>query len=413
VADLLLPIGIVTTLLPLVALSGGLGLALRRARSDARVARGALHAAEQDLDRAQATVEDLRGESRGLRGALQVAEEQHRNVQQRLSEALEASSSACQRLSRDVEATKGQLAHQAQELEARRREVAVAERHTRRHRRVLTSLGLDLAARRDPLDPAERVRSAALVRQTLMSSGAEAVGLVDGRGLAAFAAGRDAAVERLQVAGALAAQLEPDLGAVLCASVAGVSLSGPRFSDHLLRLHGTPWYVAAENLGDVPMAALRHARLELTGLPTPPGPVPELPEHVIDLDDVCDQKLVELLTHWCRRWNAQGATVLGADGRPLAATPTADPGAAMGLRLRLGPFLARAHRDRVPVDRLVVAGWSEDGITAQAILTHDDLDTAAVVVLATAALPDEALDEIRSTVRWHLSATTRHALEAS
>lgn len=425
--ELLLPLALGGSSLVMVVVSAALGLGLQGARSDLSATRDDLLRAQREAAAAQDAGAQAAVEARRAQDALARAQQDRKLHEEQTASLLDRQRASLRSLE-DRVAGAGQERDQAREqlqeqrakltralsdLDALRRELGAGQQEVRRLKAYLAAVGIQPGAARDPVGAAERVGSRATLRSLVASSGAEGAVLADARGLCAFAVGREVAVERLAAFTALAVELEPYFAAVLCTGVAGFGLVGLRNGEHLLRLQGTPWWLGVETEGERPDFAMRAARLALIGAPGAQAPAPELPEHVIDLDAPPDPALNRVLDAWSRRWGVQTAAVLGADTRPLAALPGSNEGAAMGLRQQVGGMLRRARRALESLDALALSAMAEDGATAQLVFTHPDQDTAAVLVVSAAPLPEAALEEIRASVRWHLDAHPTFAREAS
>lgn len=379
----------------------GLGAAWRQ-RQTAEHRRHALIDLEQELQRVQRKHAD-RDERTAYHSARQA--QALESVQAELGEttlARDAAETELQRVRAELARRERDVARWSEQIEQERRTRASLERHLATARQRLAAVGIGLEAEaRQPLHVEARPASQEQLEDLLVTTACEATAIVDERGHDLLGAGDPRLSTRT---GAVLASLQaaaPAMAGWLCAPVEAWSSRAVRSAHHLLRLDDEGHWLGTVTLQERPTFAMHHARLRLMGQPPARSIVPELPDMVLDLDDAPDRALSERLQAWATQHAVQAATLLGPDGRPLATTASAQPGAATQVRRALAPWLERVIRDEGTVDGAALCAYDAEGIAATFRMLGPTSDACAVLTLGPASVSDRALDDLAGLVRWH------------
>jgi hypothetical protein len=326
-------------------------------------------------------LERSQGEGRARLAELEHQREAARQAEQRAGEGIAS-------LQARLRAVRRERDHLREELLPRE----VARRESLE--RALAAVGLPVSEVRDPLGTSHRLATREALGALLASLDAASVGVVDGRGFVLAAEGDEHAARTLARLAAGVDQAREALTAALGGPPRAVSAVFGVQGWHLHRLSrdGRRWLGVAGPV-HLPDRALRLGVLELTGdlsilegeaagVGAPPPASTGTPA----------------LDRWLERW--QGLRLhldAGTDDGGAAMDPLETVSAA------LGPLYGRLQRQGVdPQDGCVRVSSQGDLTLAAQAFSVAPIPSLAVV-LARAALPPAALDELRGLARWAAS----------
>ncbi len=235
----------------------------------------------------------------------------------------------------------------------------------------------------------DRSRARALLSEFALGMEGGAAAIVDRRGLAHFAKGN---AERVRELGRLAATIGAPAKAaamVLGAVPVAFGLSDSR-SQRVLYSMGDDRLLGLGATKSMSLGTLRLAVERLGVEARPAGAWPTSRKAVVP------ERFARLLNDWTERWAARG--VAFGSSQLLVGTSEGLLEALPRLAEAMVPLWSRARRDELPADSTLQL-MLDDGRCAEVRV----LDSVAVLVLADQPLAPEALDELQTSLRFHLN----------
>ncbi|MFK7930345.1 MAG: hypothetical protein AB8H79_19305 [Myxococcota bacterium] len=296
------------------------------------------------------------------------------------------------------------------ELDELRAKVAAEQAVAKQHRERLTAF---LSALDVPSEPRGHAATSGRYRASTQhhlndlkaSTDAHAAAVVGRRGFALLGIGLEPSLGRLSRLGAVIAQSEPALEAVMGQAVTEASAVDPAGGLHVFRLLGDE-YLALAGPVQAPTLAMRITSARISGRMA--GAVKTLRPPVRAVR-VGESRELELLADWAMRWKVRAVALVAADGSAPLSSDAAHASALASVGQDLRSWWRREERDGVDVGscELRLRSVCDAFLAARPVVN----DASGLIAVATsdAVIGTDAMDELCAMVRWRRISTPNPA----